>query len=486
LNDDSTVVLKANNAALGALTKCVPAEELVTHLQFIRNLIASMVSDARYRKGGVGDGNFFLPGFNMPKGLEPLLPVYQRGILYGDATVREAAAAGLGELITITANKFLAGPFLIKLTGPLLRIVGDRNPSAVKIAIVQTLGLILTKGGPVLRAFVPQFQTTFVKALSDPSRQVRIEAIKALALLMPLSTRVDPLIKELVATSLGKGSNTTAVETAGMVAIQTATLEALAVVLKHGGKKVKVAESIPSSLDAGKELLVTHEDDGIRESAAKVIGYACELLGTDEANAVLQEYVLDKASKLSSCSVETKHGIACICRRVFSRSVGQEIDRNIYKSVSSTIQTLMKDDKTMVKEAACVAIGAVLGSSTEFKSTLSLVEKNIVKCMDTNEELPVQQAVANGLCVTARLQSGVFRTQEGLVLINNALKMAMSGAQRVQFSYNDFLWIALDAQNGETGLEEYLSLAHFDNAKKMQAIYSKVLAKIKTVNDDEL
>ena len=68
LNDDSTVVLKANNKALGALTSCVPAEELVTHLQFIRNLIASMVSDARYRKGGVGDGNFFLPGFNMPKG----------------------------------------------------------------------------------------------------------------------------------------------------------------------------------------------------------------------------------------------------------------------------------------------------------------------------------------------------------------------------------------------------------------------------------
>jgi hypothetical protein len=68
LNDSSTVVLKANHSALGALTSCVPAEELVTHIQFIRNLIASMVSDARYRKGGVGDGDFFLPGFNMPKG----------------------------------------------------------------------------------------------------------------------------------------------------------------------------------------------------------------------------------------------------------------------------------------------------------------------------------------------------------------------------------------------------------------------------------
>lgn len=40
----------------------------VIHLRLIRNLIASMVSDARYRKGGVGDGDFYLPGFNMPKG----------------------------------------------------------------------------------------------------------------------------------------------------------------------------------------------------------------------------------------------------------------------------------------------------------------------------------------------------------------------------------------------------------------------------------
>ena len=73
MNDDSGVVLKSTNAALAALSKCVPAEELVTHLPFIRNLVASMVSEARYRKGGVGDGQFYLPGLNMPKGEQILL-----------------------------------------------------------------------------------------------------------------------------------------------------------------------------------------------------------------------------------------------------------------------------------------------------------------------------------------------------------------------------------------------------------------------------
>lgn len=68
LNDDSKKVLVAANSCLSALSKHVPAEELVNHIEFIRNLLASIVSDARRRKGGVGDGEFLLPGFNMPKG----------------------------------------------------------------------------------------------------------------------------------------------------------------------------------------------------------------------------------------------------------------------------------------------------------------------------------------------------------------------------------------------------------------------------------
>ena len=68
LNDDNKDVLKANHKAFAALSKHVPAEELVNHIEFMRNLINSMVSDARRRKGGVGDGEFLLPGFNIPKG----------------------------------------------------------------------------------------------------------------------------------------------------------------------------------------------------------------------------------------------------------------------------------------------------------------------------------------------------------------------------------------------------------------------------------
>lgn len=68
MNDDKKEVLFSANKSLTLLTNCVPAEELVNHIEFCRNMIASIVSDARRRKGGVGDGAFLMPGFNIPNG----------------------------------------------------------------------------------------------------------------------------------------------------------------------------------------------------------------------------------------------------------------------------------------------------------------------------------------------------------------------------------------------------------------------------------
>jgi hypothetical protein len=213
--------------------------------------------------------------------------------LYGSPEIREVSAAGLGEVISLTSPKFLAGPMIVKMTGPLLRIVGDRNPATVKVAILKTLGLILVKGGAALRAFVPQFQTTFVKALSDPSRRVRLSAIESLSLLMPLTTRVDPLIKELVTGALGK---TQQVEGIAAASIQHATLEALAVVLSKGGAKAKLPASVASALDAAKDL-VQNSDSGVREAAALVMGEACSLVPVDVALDVVQTVILSKSAE---------------------------------------------------------------------------------------------------------------------------------------------------------------------------------------------
>lgn len=49
----------------------------------------------------------------------------------------------------------------------------------------------------MLKPFLPQLQTTFVKALNDPTQAVREKAAWALGLLTVLHTRVDSLFTEL-------------------------------------------------------------------------------------------------------------------------------------------------------------------------------------------------------------------------------------------------------------------------------------------------
>jgi hypothetical protein len=66
-------------------------------------------------------------------------------------------------------------------------------------------------------------------------------------------------------------------------------------------------------------------------------------------------------------------------------------------------------------------------------------------------------------------------------MMNGCLALAMSGSQRVQFAFNDVLFLALDVAKGEAGLNEYANLAMFEESKKMKSLFSKVLVKTKAV-----
>lgn len=49
----------------------------------------------------------------------------------------------------------------------------------------------------MLKQFLPQLQTTFLKALGDSSRAVRMRAATALAQLVRIHSRADPLFSEM-------------------------------------------------------------------------------------------------------------------------------------------------------------------------------------------------------------------------------------------------------------------------------------------------
>ena len=78
------------------------------------------------------------------QGITPVLPIFREGILNGSQDVKEHAATGLGEVIQLTSADALK-PSVVNITGPLIRILGDRFNWSVKVAILDTLGLLLGK-----------------------------------------------------------------------------------------------------------------------------------------------------------------------------------------------------------------------------------------------------------------------------------------------------------------------------------------------------
>ena len=64
--------------------------------------------------------------------------------------------------------------------------------------------------------------------------------------------------------------------------------------------------------------------------------------------------------------------------------------------------------------------------------------------------------------------------------LDACLALALQGVQRVQFAFNEVLWLALDVESGTTdGLEQYCGMTVFDNQRSMKSLHSKVLVKVK-------
>lgn len=112
------------------------SDQQIAHVQDIRQAVRFAVSDLK--------GQELLPGFCLPKGITPILPIFREAILNGLPEAKEQAAQGLGEVIKLTSASALQ-PSVVHITGPLIRILGDRFNWSVKAAVLETLAILLGK-----------------------------------------------------------------------------------------------------------------------------------------------------------------------------------------------------------------------------------------------------------------------------------------------------------------------------------------------------
>lgn len=218
-----------------------------------------------------------IPAFSEPpKGPAFILPIFLNGLVLGSNLQKEQSALAITEIVKRTNPVESLKPVVTQITGPLIRIVGERAPAEIKAAIIYTLNELLTVIPGFLKPFLPQLQRTFAKNLGEGSSAiVRTRSALALSTLVKHQTRIDPLAREVLA----------GVRAAGDDGVRAAYLSALHGIVRHAGAHLGDSERASvSELIADSTSLTGGRDDIKLLSLLSRIGADLVALTTDQAS----------------------------------------------------------------------------------------------------------------------------------------------------------------------------------------------------------
>ncbi|XP_050338070.1 eIF-2-alpha kinase activator GCN1 [Bactrocera neohumeralis] len=264
--DSNRDILQNSWDALNSVVKTLDSTQQISLVCDVRQAVRFASSEIRGSE---------MPGFCLPKGITPLLPVFREAILNGMPDVKENAAEGLGEIISLTSAQSLQ-PSVVQITGPLIRILGDRFNAGVKAAVLETLAILLRKVGVMLKQFLPQLQTTFLKALHDSNRSVRMKAGQAISELVIIHSRPDSIFNEIH--NGIKSNDDPSVRETMLAAIR------LSINLAGG----KMSECLKQQLSATLLNMIGHSEDITRSASAGCLGALLKYLSIQQVDDLLE------------------------------------------------------------------------------------------------------------------------------------------------------------------------------------------------------
>nr|XP_018901965.1 PREDICTED: eIF-2-alpha kinase activator GCN1 [Bemisia tabaci] len=334
-------VLMMSWEALNSVIKTLDPAVQTEYVSDIRQAVRFAISDMK--------GQELLPGFCLPKGITHVLPVFREAILNGPPEVKEQAAQGLSEVIRVTSAKALQ-PSVVQITGPMIRILGDRFNWSVRAAVLETLAVLLAKVGIMLRQFLPQLQTTFLKALNDTNRTVRLKAASALSHLIVIHNRVDPLFSELHTT----------IRTTDDSGIRETSLQALRGVITPAGDKM--TEPVRKTLYLTLIGMLGHPEDITRTAASGCLGALCRWLSPEQLNTVMQDHLLVDDNSVDQ---NIRHGRGCALFVALKESPETVYTDKFADGVNNVLNSYLTSEKVPI------AMNGIRASGYLFKHLMS-------------------------------------------------------------------------------------------------------------------
>ncbi|CAG9759746.1 unnamed protein product [Ceutorhynchus assimilis] len=406
MTDTDKDVLQMSWEALNAVIKTLEPKQQASHVSDLRQAVRYALSDM--------EPGIDLPGFCLPKGIVPILPIFREAILNGDGDEKEAAALGLGEVIRVTSAQSLQ-PSVVAITGPLIRILGDRFSANVKTAVLDTLAVLLFKVGVMLRQFLPQLQTTFVKALNDPNRTVRLKSATALGQLIVIHLRADPLFSEVH--NMVKNNED--------VALKETTLHALRGIITAAGDKM--SETVMKQIHATLITYLGQTDDTIRKCAAGCLGAICTYLPAELLDQTLSEHILNddnnanltlREGRGSALTVALKESPKRLWDDQYRNMVTQvllsqlqsqiNVTQSAIRSCGYLLEYLLMNDENMPNQLLVAFLRTMNNSNNEVKQLLAKVLFHLAKVLPEEKLSPDFLRIALPTLVNGTKEKNVY------------------------------------------------------------------------------
>ncbi|KFB35881.1 AGAP001700-PA-like protein [Anopheles sinensis] len=458
LADSDRDVLQRSWDALSAVTKTLDSTQQIAHVTDVRQAVKFASSDLP--KGGE------LPGFCLPKGITPLLPVFREAILNGLPEEKENAAQGLGEVIQLTSPASLQ-PSVVHITGPLIRILGDRFNAGVKAAVLETLAILLHKVGIMLKQFLPQLQTTFLKALHDPSRVVRIKAGHALAELILIHTRPDPLFVELH----------NGIKNADDASVRETMLQALRGLLTLAGDKM--TEPLRKQIYTTLSGMLGHPEDISRAAAAGCFGALARWLAPEQLEDALGSHLLNEDY---GDDAQLRHGRTAALMVALKEDPANVLVPKYEPKICKVIIGAIVSDKIAVAQNGVRAAGYLLqygmvADSTTVKLATGVIGPFVKSMNHSSNE--VKQLLAKTCIYLARVVPADRTAPEYLKL---AIPSLVNGTKEkngyVRSNSEIALVHVLRLRDGEEFYQRCVTLLEPGARDSLNEVVSKVLRKV--------
>lgn len=342
LDDKSPQVVQGTFDALSALVKSQSKESLE---KLVKPAYQSLVLT-----GVKGEE---IAGFQLNRGPNCILPIFLHGLMYGNNEQKELSALSIADIIDKTPATILK-PFATIITGPLIRVIGEKVTSDIKVGILIALTNLLKKIPQFLRPFIPQLQRTFVRSLGDTNNEVlREKAVIAMGVLIEYQPRVDSLVTELVTGAKNSDDN----------GVKMSMLKAMLEVINKSGSKMSENSKVAIMGLIEEEIDNNLHNEKAVVSYARIIGSISTILSVDESKVIIENKIL----KLNLSEQETKVNLSSdlkfsilLINSFLKESPQHFFQSSLVEDLLEFLITCCKSKFDYISDNSVIAIGKIL------------------------------------------------------------------------------------------------------------------------------